>query len=312
MSVATEAAGQLARPVSRGRVFWRSPLGRILKRAPFYALVVIVFVYALAPFFWALRSAFTPESDMFSTPLQYIPDSPTLDNFRQAFEAEFFRKALLNSALVAGGVTVLSLAIGTLAAFALGRFRFRGRSFVMYLMLSMTMFPSIAILGALYTMISGFSIGPIELPNIYDTLWALLFTYLIFTLPFTIWVLTSFMQALPGDLEEAAYVDGATPFQVFYKVLLPLMLPGLATTGLLAFISAWNEYLFALSFIQDPDKYTVPLAITSFVGESGSAFQQPWGTIMAATIIITVPLVALVLIFQRYILAGLTAGAVKG
>ena len=209
-------------------------------------------------------------------------------------------------------MTILSLAIGTLAAFALGRFRFRGRSFVMYLMLSMTMFPSIAILGALYTMISGFSIGPLDFPNIYDTLWALLFTYLIFTLPFTIWVLTSFMRALPGDLEEAAYVDGATPFQVFYKVLLPLMLPGLVTTGLLAFISAWNEYLFALSFIQDPDKYTVPLAITSFVGESGSAFQQPWGTIMAATIIITVPLVALVLIFQRYILAGLTAGAVKG
>ena len=312
MSVATETAGQLVRPVSRSRVFWRSPLGRILKRAPFYALVVIVFVYALAPFFWALRSAFTPESDMFSTPLQYVPDNPTLDNFRQAFEAEFFRKALLNSALVAGGVTILSLAIGTLAAFALGRFRFRGRSFVMYLMLSMTMFPSIAILGALYTMISGFSIGPLDLPNIYDTLWALLLTYLIFTLPFTIWVLTTFMRALPADLEEAAYVDGATPFQVFYKVLLPLMLPGLATTGLLAFISAWNEYLFALSFIQDPDKYTVPLAITSFVGESGSAFQQPWGTIMAATIIITVPLVALVLIFQRYILAGLTAGAVKG
>jgi trehalose/maltose transport system permease protein len=312
VSVATESAGQLVRPVSRSRVFWRSPLGRILKRAPFYALVVIVFVYTLAPFFWALRSAFTPESDMFSTPLQYVPDNPTLDNFRQALEAEFFRKALLNSALVAGGVTVLSLAIGTLAAFALGRFRFRGRSFVMYLMLSMTMFPSIAILGALYTMISGFSIGPLDLPNIYDTLWALLFTYLIFTLPFTIWVLTTFMRALPDDLEEAAYVDGATPFQVFYKVLLPLILPGLVTTGLLAFISAWNEYLFALSFIQDPDKYTVPLAITSFVGESGSAFQQPWGTIMAATIIITVPLVALVLIFQRYILAGLTAGAVKG
>ena len=312
MSVATETARPLVRPVSRSRVFWRTPLGRILKRAPFYVLVVIVFVYALAPFFWALRSAFTPESDMFSTPLQYVPDHPTLDNFRQAFEAEFFRKALLNSALVAGGVTLLSLGIGTLAAFALGRFRFRGRSFVMYLMLSMTMFPSIAILGALYTMISGFSIGPLDLPNIYDTLWALLFTYLIFTLPFTIWVLTTFMAALPGDLEEAAYVDGATPFQVFYKVLLPLILPGLATTGLLAFISAWNEYLFALSFIQDPDKYTVPLAITSFVGESGSAFQQPWGTIMAATIIITVPLVALVLIFQRYILAGLTAGAVKG
>ena len=312
MSVATEATTHVIRPVSRSRAFWRSPIGRLVKKVPFYTLVVLIFVYCLFPFFWALRCAFTPESDLFSTPLQYVPEHPTLDNFRQAFQAEFFRRGLLNSAIVAGGVTLLSLAIGTLAAFALGRFRFRGRSFVMYLMLSMTMFPSIAILGALYTMISGFSLGPIDLPNIYDTLWSLLFTYLIFTLPFTIWVLTTFMQALPGDLEEAAYVDGATPFQVFYKVLLPLILPGLVTTGLLAFISAWNEYLFALSFIQDPDKYTVPLAITSFVGESGSSFQQPWGTIMAATIIVTVPLVALVLIFQRYILAGLTAGAVKG
>ena len=312
MSTASETAGRVVPPVSRSRVFWRSPLGKSFKRVPFYLLVVIVFVYALFPFAWALRCAFTPEGDLFSSPLQYIPHNPTLDNFKQAFQAEFFRKALLNSALVAGGVTILSLAIGSLAAFALGRFRFRGRSLVMYLMLSMTMFPSIAILGALYTMISGFGVGILEFPKLYDTLWALLFTYLIFTLPFTIWVLTSFMEALPGDLEEAAYVDGATPFQVFYKVLLPLLLPGLVTTGLLAFIAAWNEYLFALSFIQAPDKYTVPIAITSFVGESGSAFQQPWGTIMAATIIITVPLVALVLIFQRYILAGLTAGAVKG
>lgn len=311
MSVASETARPVARPASRV-TFWRRPAGRLLKRVPFYALVVVIFIYALFPFFWALRSAFTPESDLFSTPLQYIPDNPTLDNFRNAIEADFFRRALLNSAIVASSVTLLSLAIGSLAAYALGRFRFRGRSFVMYLMLSMTIFPQIAILGALYTMIRGFSVGPIDFPQLYDSVWALVFTYLIFTLPFTVWVLTSFMQALPGDLEEAAYVDGATPFQVFYKVLLPLILPGLVTTGLLAFIAAWNEYLFALSFIQDPNKYTVPIAITSFVGESGSSFQQPWGTIMAATVIVTLPLVALVLMLQKRILAGLTAGAVKG
>ena len=176
MSTASEAAEPVVRPVSRSRVFWHSPLGRNVKRVPFYLLVIIVFVYALFPFAWALRCAFTPEGDLFSSPLQYIPSNPTLDNFKSAFQAEFFRKALLNSALVAGGVTLLSLAIGSLAAFALGRFRFRGRSLVMYLMLSMTMFPSIAILGALYTMISGFGIGFIEFPKIYDTLWALLFT----------------------------------------------------------------------------------------------------------------------------------------
>src|SRR3954453_14551675 len=159
----------------------------------------------------------------------------------------------------------------------------------MYLMLSMTIFPQIAILGALFTIINGQNIiWFIHLPNIYNTRWALIFSYLIFTLPFTIWVLTSFMRSLPGDLEEAAYVDGATPIQVFYKVLLPLIAPGLVTTGLLAFIAAWNEYLFALSFIQDPNKYTVPLALTSFQGQSGSAFDRPWGTIMAATIIVTI------------------------
>src|SRR6185295_18979291 len=157
-----------------------------------------------------------------------------------------------------------------------------------YLMLSMTIFPQIAILGALYTMFSGFHIlGPIDFPKLYDSLWALTFSYLIFTLPFTVWVLTSFMRTLPSDLEEAAYVDGATPFQVFYKVLLPLIAPGLVTTGLLAFIAAWNEYLFALSFIQNPDKYTVPLAITSYAGKN-SAFAVPWGQIMAATVIVTV------------------------
>src|SRR5207249_5106111 len=138
------------------------------------------------------------------------------------------------------------------------------------------------------------------------------FTFIICTLPFTVLLLTCFMLTLPGDLEEAAYVDGATPLQVFYKVLLPLIAPGLVTTGLLAFIAAWNEYLYAISFIQSTDKYTVPLAITSFVGKSGSSFQVPWGQIMAATVIVTLPLIAATLILQRRILAGLTAGAVKG
>src|SRR5207244_16420 len=213
-------------------------------------------------------------------------------------------KALLNSTIVAGSVTLISLLIGSLAAYALGRFRFRGKSAVLYLMLSMTIFPQIAILGALYTMISDF--------HLYDTLWSLVLTYMIFTLPFTIWVLTSFMRALPGDLEEAAYVDGATPLQVFWKVLLPLIAPGLVTTGLLAFIAAWNEYLYAVSFIQSPSHYTVPVAIVSFTGSSGNAFQFPWGTVMAATIVVTLPLIVATLVLQRRILAGLTAGAVKG
>ena len=282
----------------------KSRFGRLLARAPFYLLVAVIFVYCLFPFYWVLRSSFTPEVKLFQTPVKYFPSPFTLKNYREVLSASFFTDALLNSLIVAGSVTLLSLAIGASAAFALGRLKFHGRSFVMYLMLSMTIFPQIAILGALYTTISKF--------NLYDTLGALIFSYLIFTLPFTIWVLTSFMRALPGDLEEAAYVDGATPLQVFWKVLLPLIAPGLVTTGLLAFISAWNEYLYALSFIQSPGKYTVPLAITSFVSKTGSAFAVPWGQIMAATVIITMPLIIMVLILQKRIIAGLTAGAVKG
>jgi trehalose/maltose transport system permease protein len=304
MSTAAEAARARTRPTSRAYWLRRSPVGRFIKRLAFWLLIAAIFVYALFPFYWAVRSAFTPPSELFATPTKYFPTNPTLANFRDALSTDFFRRALLNSTIVAGSVTLISLLIGSLAAYALGRFRFRGRSAVLYLMLSMTIFPQIAILGALYTMISDF--------HLYNKLGALVLTYLIFTLPFTVWVLTSFMRGLPGDLEEAAYVDGATPLQVFYKVLLPLIAPGLVTTGLLAFIAAWNEYLYAVSFIQTPQKYTVPLAITSFVGKSGQAFQVPWGSIMAATVIVTLPLIVATLVLQRRILAGLTAGAVKG
>jgi len=313
MSATAESARQVSRPVSRVVRMRRSPVGRFLWKVPFWTLIALIFIYALFPFYWALRSAFTPDPALFATPIQYIPHHPTLQHFRDVLSSDFFRRALLNSTIVAGSVTLISLTIGSVAAYALGRFRFRGKSPVLYLMLSMTIFPQIAILGALYTMFSGFHIiGPIDFPKLYDTEWALIFSYLIFTLPFTVWVLTGFMRALPADLEEAAYVDGATPLQVFYKVLLPLIAPGLVTTGLLAFIAAWNEYLFALSFIQTPSKYTVPVAITSFTGASGNAFQTPWGQLMAATVVVTVPLIVATLLLQKRILAGLTAGAVKG
>jgi trehalose/maltose transport system permease protein len=275
---------------------------RLAKRIPFYLLIAAIFFYALFPFYWALRSAFTKESELFRTPVQYIPENPTLENFRQVLSSNQFLHALLNSTIVAGSVTLVALALGALAGYALGRFRFRGRSAVLYLMLSMTIFPQIAILGALYTTINRF--------HLYDSLRALVLSYMILVLPFTVWVLTSFMRALPRDLEEAAYVDGASPLQTFWRVMLPLVAPGLVTAGLLAFIAAWNEFLFALSFIQTPERYTVPVAISSFQGES--QFDKPWGQIMAATVVVTVPLIVLTLVLQRRILAGLTAGAVKG
>ena len=301
MSVVAERAERAQALVKRKRRERRG-LQRLVRRIPFYLLIAAIFVYALFPFYWALRSAFIAESDLFRTPVQYIPRNPTLVNFRDVLSSDQFLRALLNSTIVAGAVTLIALALGSLAGYALGRFRFRGRSTTLYVMLSMTIFPQIAILGALYTMINRF--------DLYDSLRALILSYMILVIPFTVWVLTSFMRALPKDLEEAAYVDGASPLQTFYRVMLPLVAPGLVTAGLLAFIAAWNEFLFALSFTQSPEKYTVPVAITSFTGES--AFDKPWGQIMAATVIVTVPLIVLTLVLQRRILAGLTAGAVKG
>lgn len=277
-----------------------------LSRVLFYVILALILLYIIFPFYWAVRSSITPDRDLFATPLQYFPIHPTLDNYNKVLSDNTFEHALLNSTIVAVTVTLLSLAIGSAASYALGRFRFAGRMPVMYLVLSMTMFPQVAVLGALWNMINQF--------GLYDHIWALILTYLVFSLPFNVWVLTSFFRAMPGELEEAAYVDGASPFQTFWRIMLPLVAPGLVTTGLLAFIGAWNEFLYALSFIQTPENRTVPVAIFNFVPQTqvGGSFETPWGQMMAATVVVTVPLVVLTLIFQRRILAGLTAGAVKG
>jgi trehalose/maltose transport system permease protein len=277
---------------------------RVTLRGLFYLLLIVIAFYLIFPFYWAIRSSITPDNELFVTPVVYWPATPTLGNYALVLSNANFLKALGNSAVVAVSVTVLSLVIGVLGSYALGRFRFRGRLPVMYLILSMTMFPTIAVLPALFERISQF--------GLYNTLWALIITYLIFTLPFTVWVLTSFFEQMPKDLEEAAYVDGASPLQTLYLVMLPLVAPGLVTTGLLAFIAAWNEFLFALSFIQTPDRMTVTLALQNFTTTTAGGFELPWGQIQAATVIVTIPLIVLVLIFQRRILAGLTAGAVKG
>ena len=285
---------------------------RLTRRLPFLLLLLVIIVYIGFPFYWALRSAFTPENSLFNTPVQWFPTHPTLSNFRGALSSGNFTRALLNSAIVATTVSLIALAVGSLAGYALGRFNFRGRSMSLYLMLSMTIFPQIAILGALYTIVNHrFSLWFVHF-QMFDTLWSLIFSYMVLVVPLTVWILTTFMRALPRDLEEAAYVDGATPFQVFYKVMLPLIAPGLVTAGLLAFITAWQEFLYALSFTETARHHTVTVAITEFTSGKGNTFQQPWGQIMAATVIVTVPLVVLTLALQRRILAGLTAGAVKG
>jgi len=274
----------------------------IIGNVLFWGVVLLIAFYTLFPFYWAIVSSLTPASLLFSTPVKYFPTPPSLGAYKTVFGNPLFLRAMLNSAFVAGTTVILSLVVGSLGAYALGRLQFRGKTLVRYTILSMTMFPAIAILGSLFTMVR--SLG------IYNTPWALILTYMTFSLPFTVWVLSNFFQSLPLELEQAAYVDGATTFQTFYMILLPLTAPGLVTTGLLAFISAWNEFLYALTFTVSLEKRTVPVAIALFQGEQ--QFEIPWGDIMAAAVVVTVPLVVLVLIFQQRLVEGLTAGAVKG
>ncbi len=268
----------------------------------FYLLLAAIFVYMIFPFYWAVVSSLKSPSELFETPVRYWPAHPRWQNYVDVFTQQPFGRNLFNSTVVAGLTTLLSLLIGSTAAYALGRFRFAGKRTVFYAILSVSMFPQISVLGGMYVLVK--SIG------LYNSWWALIFSYMIFTLPFTVWVLTSFVRDIPRELEEAAYVDGATPLQVLWTVLLPLMAPGLVTAGLLAFIGAWNEFLFALTFTIDDRARTVPVAIAFFSG--ASQYELPWAQIMAASVIVTVPLIVLVLVFQQRLVSGLTAGAVKG
>lgn len=275
----------------------------------FFIVLAVIFVNLVFPFYWAINSSLKSENQLIMTPATMVPRdpssgafSPTLANYRSVLGNGAFWRGLRNSAIVALSVTALALVFGSFAAFALGKLRFRGKKFALYVCLAMTMFPQISVLSGLYAVIRA-----TDAP----ALLSLVLSYMMFTLPFTIWVLTSFFKALPGELLEAASVDGATPFTTFYKILLPLTAPALVTTGLLSFIAAWNEYLFALTFTTiDPESRTVPVAIALFTGQVQK--QEPFGEIMAAAVIVTIPLLILVAVFQKRIVSGLTAGAVKG
>ena len=260
-------------------------------------LVVFVSLYPLA---YAMATSFKQGSDLFSA--RFWPDRPVLSNYLSLFRDQPFGTNLLNSTLVAGCVVALSLGLSLLSAYALGRVRFRGRQALMLTILGVSMFPHVAVLSGLFELVT--TLG------LYDNLAAMMLSDLLFTLPFTVWVLTTFMRDLPREVEEAALMDGAGVFSMIFRVFLPMLWPALVATGLLAFIGAWNEFLFALTFTLSSDERTVPVAIALISGSS--SYELPWGNIMAASVIVTLPLIALVLAFQRYIVSGLTAGAVKG
>lgn len=275
-------------------------MNRLGKQIGLYALAAIIVVYSVFPFYYAIVSSLKTGSQLFDPSL--IPPRLQATNYTTVLEQGAFLQSVGNSVFVAVVVVAVSLFIGVTAAYALGRIRFAGRRLLLLSVLAVSMFPQVAVLSGLFELI--------RFLGLYNNLWGLVLSYLIFTLPFTVWVLTTFMRDLPKELEEAAIMDGATPFVIVRRVFLPLLWPALVTTGLLAFIGAWNEFLYALTFTLSPEERTVPVAIALLSG--ASQFELPWGPIMAASVVVTVPVVALVLVFQRRIVSGLTAGAVKG
>jgi len=270
----------------------------IVKRAAFAAFLAAILVFALFPLYYALVTSVTPSGDLFRPAL--VPDRWTAEHYRAIFAGPFLR-SIVNSALVSAAVVAITLGLALGAAYALARIRFRGRTVVLFGVLAISMFPQIAVLAGMFELVRSF--------GLFDSLWAMIFSYLTLTLPFAAWVLMTFMRSIPMELEEAAALDGASPFTTLLRVFVPLLQPALAATGLLVFIAAWNEFLFALTFTLADESRTVPVAIALLSG--ASAFELPWGPITAAAVLVTVPIVALALVFQRHIVSGLLAGAIK-
>lgn len=275
----------------------RSPLAS----AALYALAALVVILSVYPFLYALSTSFKSGSALFDT--QLWPQDGSIRNYIALFQGnQPFGRHILNSVLVSTLVVVLSLAFGVTAAFALGRIAFKGKGLILMTILAVSMFPQVAILSGMFELMRAL--------GLYNRALGLLLPYTVFTLPFTVWVLTTFMRQLPKELEEAAIMDGCSPLRIIKDVFLPLLWPALVSTGLLAFIGAWNEFLFALTFVAEDTERTVPVGISLISG--ATAYEIPWGSIMAASVIVTVPLLLLVLVFQKKIVSGLTAGAVKG
>jgi ABC-type glycerol-3-phosphate transport system permease component len=240
------------------------------------------------------------ESELFQSPPTLLPNTTNGSEYVQIFGDAAFQQALINSVIISGVTTVICLFFGSIAAYAIARLRFGFKGIIMTLILAISFFPGVAIIAPLFIQFSTF--------GIIDTLASVIITDVVFALPLTVWLLVAFFRELPRDLEEAAKVDGATTIQAFRKVIVPLAAPGVFTTAILTFIFAWNEFLFATTFLLTPETQPVTVVIPNFA----SQYTTDYGAQAAAAVVVTVPLVIMVLIFQRRIVSGLTAGAVKG
>jgi len=271
----------------------------ILRHIVLYLGALLVLVWSAGPFLWQLSTSLQDDRSLMADTPSIFPSPLTIEHYGNVFFVKHFQIYVLNSLIVAGFTTLFCLIIGALAAFSLSRLDVKGRFGILGLILSVSMFPQIAIVGPLYLTASDF--------GFLDTYSGLVITYVALGLPLVTWVLFGYFDTLPREIDEAARMDGVGPIGLLLRIILPMSLPSLVTTGLLAFIAAWNEFMFALAFTSNIDHQTIPVGIANFT----NMFYVPWGDIAAASVVVTVPLIALVLFFQRHIIEGLTQGAVK-
>jgi multiple sugar transport system permease protein len=272
------------------------------RKVPFKWIIatILIVVYAIFPILWILSLSFKSTSSISDGKL--IPTHPTWDNYRTIFKTGVFVRPLLNSVGIAIISTIIAVTLAMLAAYAIARLDFPGKTLVLSAALAIAMFPPISVVGPLFNMWRAL--------HLYDTWPGLIIPYMTFTLPMAIWTMSAFFREIPWELEQAASVDGATPFQAFRKVIVPLAAPGVFTSAILVFFFAWNDFVFSITLTSTDRSRTVPAALNFFTG--ASQFEQPTGAIAAAAVVVTIPIIILVLLFQRRIVAGLTSGAVKG
>ncbi|MFL5262571.1 MAG: carbohydrate ABC transporter permease [Anaeromyxobacteraceae bacterium] len=264
------------------------------------AAAVLIVAYALLPVAWIVSLSFRAGDDIQSH--RFLPAVWTLENYRTVFRTSLFTSALRNGIGISLIATAISIVLATFAAYAIARLEFRGKQLVLGTALAVAMFPVVSIVGPLFEVW--------RRVGLYDTWAGLVIPYLSFTLPLSIWVLTAFFRQIPWELEEAALMDGATPWQAFRKVIVPLAAPGVVTAAILTFLFAWNDFVFGISLTSTDRARNVPAALAFFTG--ASQFQHPAAAIAAAAVVVTVPVIVVVLLFQQRIVAGLTSGAVKG
>jgi multiple sugar transport system permease protein len=270
-----------------------------VKKALLLLTLVLVVLYCLGPLLWQFLTSVKTDHEITRIP-PILPQVPTIEHYAAIFEQHPFLRIMVNSAIVASATTLLSLTIGSFCAFGLAKLDVPFKALILGFVLSVSMFPPIATISPLYIIIRGLGLR--------DTWWALIMTYTTFSLPLCIWVLVNFFTGIPDEIYRAARVDGCSPYQAFYRIMLPLAGPGFFTAAILVFIFSWNEFLFALTFTSTPASRTVPVAIALFPG----LHEIPWGDIAAASVVVTIPLIILVLCFQKRIVEGITAGSVKG